>query len=479
MGGTVAAASAVTARVTVDVTAFGTAGDGVADDAAAIQSALDDAAAKGGGTVFLPQPAVHYRITCGLKIPSHVTLEGTAPVRYPFNAGNTGACALVADFADARQWMIEPATRAQGRAISPDRLVNGQLPDGVTYNCGVRNLLLTSTGAVPFGGIRFHGCPGAFAEGVAIDRVGCGLLVNYSFGGTFTVHVQALYYGVVAWDEANANSFEIYCARNADAPARVPAGYALPFMAQMRGRFADTLKLSDEDHLTRPYGLVCGATRSTSVGNVFDVVIERFPGGIFLCNAYATDFRRCYMEAGAGQIECGITATRSRFGVQALHAYFSGTGALFDFGTEVLAKIFASGILYARTFGKPPEADGTSVLLLEGVEIADAPLAAGIRYAGKPAAWVPLQLAPGWTAGGGGQPVAAVRLDPWSHRVEFRGEVAGGKGHCATLPMPCRPPARSRFLVPGGTVTIGADGVMDAVADDGAIALDGIAFSRW
>jgi len=49
-------------------------GDGVADDAAAIQDALDDAGAAGGGTVYLP-PGV-YKVSTHLSVPQGVELRG-------------------------------------------------------------------------------------------------------------------------------------------------------------------------------------------------------------------------------------------------------------------------------------------------------------------------------------------------------------------------------------------------------------------
>lgn len=481
-GTALAAAGATVAPFKADVTTFGVVGDGVVDDAPAIQSALDHVGARGGGVVLLTPPKTHYRLGKGLKLPSNVVLEGPASIQYPFNAGNMGACALVADFADPHQWVLEPATLVNGRPVPYNRMLADTLPDGVTYNCGVRNLLITSKGRVPFGGIRMHGCPGSIVEGVSIDRVGCGLLVNYSFGGTYKVQVHALYYGAAAWDDANANLFQVYCTHSTPWPATVPKEYRLPFMAQMAGHFVDTLKMSNDDHAARPFGLLCGSIRSTSVSNMFDAVIERFPGGVFMFNAYATDFGRCYLEAGPGVTACGIAASRSRFSIQALHAYLSGTGAIFDFGINVLGKIFGSGILHAATFGKPPLDDGSSLLLLEGIDpvIEGAPLQRGIRYAGQGATWLPLSLRSGWRPAGGDYESPAVRFDPWSHRIELKGTMTGGgEGVCFILPQNCRPELRRRSRVAGGQIELAPDGAVRIVPDENLVGLDGVSFARW
>lgn len=482
---TVVGVAATTTRL--DVALFGVTGDGSTDDAPGIQAALNYVGRHGGGAVFLPSPAVHYRISRGLKIPSHVILEGPTPVRYPFNAGNKGACALVADFLDFQQWIIEPETHVKGESVAFNGLIGGELPDGVTYNCGVRNLLLTSKGKIPFGGIRMHGCPGSIVENVSIDRVGCGLLVNYSFGGFYRVQTQALYYGVVAWDDVNASTFEVYCAQSTPWPKTVPPLYRLSFMVQLDGNFSNTLKLSSDEHAARPYGILCGSIRSTAISNTFDAVVERFPGGIFLYNAYATDFRRCYLEADAGSMACAVVASRSRFSIQGLHAYLSGTGALFDFGIEVLGKIYGSGILNPAVFGKAPFDDGTSQLIFEGIDPAmpGAPTHRGVRYVMRDLEWIPLSLRAPWRVAGDGYAAPAVRFDPWSHRIEFRGAMAGGKeGAFATLPQPCRPTHRCRYRVPGGTVEILLDGTAhvspdQAFSNANVISLESIGFARW
>lgn len=482
LAGATATTAVAVAPPRTEVQAFGARGDGVTDDRAAIQAAIDHVAALGGGVVHLPQPTVHYRIGAGLRLSSYVVLEGTVPARYPFNAGNAGACALVADFADPYQWMIEPTTQVGGRSVAHDRLVAGALPDAATYNCGVRNLLLSSKGKVPYGGIRFHGAPGSFADGVSIDRVGCGLLVNYSFGGSYSVQVHSHYYGVAAWDDANANVFDVYCTHSTPWPRDVPPLYRLAFMAQMTGHFADTLKLSSDEHASRPYGVLCGSIASTSINNVFDLVVEQFPGGIFLFNAYAADFRRCYIESDRGRMVGAIAASRARFGVQALHAFLSGEGAIFDLGIDVLARIFASGILDAASFGKAPAADDTSLLILEGLDpgTAGAPLQRNIRYAGRAAPWIDLALRSGWRAAGGDHEPPAVRFDPWSHQVELKGTITAGRnGPGFVLPETCRPARRRRYITAGAQLDVGPDGIVGIAAAEGTVSLDGIAFYRW
>jgi hypothetical protein len=67
---------------------YGAKGDGVADDTAAIQSALNDAGAGGGGIVLLPQG--DYLILAHLLVPAQTTLAGIwrAPAAFHATPGH-------------------------------------------------------------------------------------------------------------------------------------------------------------------------------------------------------------------------------------------------------------------------------------------------------------------------------------------------------------------------------------------------------
>src|SRR5207244_1484633 len=60
----------------LNVKAFGAVGDGTADDTAAIQDAIDTAARRGGGSVYLPLGS--YRIAAPSSRPSHALQVGVA-----------------------------------------------------------------------------------------------------------------------------------------------------------------------------------------------------------------------------------------------------------------------------------------------------------------------------------------------------------------------------------------------------------------
>ena len=92
-----------------DVKGYGAVGDGVADDAAAIQHAIDTAATVGGGTVLMP--AGTYRLESPLTIPAGaavvLTGDGMNTTLLSFRGGGAairvGAPAAVEVDVDARQ----------------------------------------------------------------------------------------------------------------------------------------------------------------------------------------------------------------------------------------------------------------------------------------------------------------------------------------------------------------------------------------
>lgn len=64
-------------RQIVSVKDFGAVGDGVTDDTAAIQAAIDAVNIAGGGTVFVPSVATFYRLNARLLIKANVKLQGS------------------------------------------------------------------------------------------------------------------------------------------------------------------------------------------------------------------------------------------------------------------------------------------------------------------------------------------------------------------------------------------------------------------
>jgi hypothetical protein len=355
-------------RERVSARDFGATGDGTTNDAPAIQVALDYVGGAGGGSVFLPAPAVHYRITQGLKLPAHVTLEGPAPVGYPFNAGNNGATALVADFADFAQWVIEPKTLRAGAAVAYNAMLNAETapPDDFLYNCGVHDLLITSVGNVPYGGIRMHGSPASRVSGVGIDRVGCALLNNLCFNGRYAFNALIHYYGLAFWDDCNGNIYEPYVARTPGVTGDVPAPYRLPPMATLSTALVATHDLATNAHAARSIAVMGGSLTSTSNNNIVIAVMERFDVGRFLLYAYSNLFALSYSESDATQMKAVLAGAQFTMNEPINHAYLSGGGTFFDVGKGANIDISLNGTVFTGTFGHI-STDATTRLLMRQI----------------------------------------------------------------------------------------------------------------
>lgn len=441
---------------TISVKDFGAKGDGVTDDRAAIQAALDFAGTGGGG-VKVRLPRGNYRITSGLKLPSYVGIYGDTPSRYPYAASNPNISKIIADFTDPNQWVVEPKVTISGTPIAYNVIVAGSLPNGACYNCSVEDLMITSVNALPYGGIRMHGAPGGIVRDVSVYRVGCGLLVNYSFGGAYECHLHTAYYGAAIWGEANANRVEVYCARMPAYTGVVPTGYLLPFMSSLNGILTTTYKLSTNAHYQRSIGLMVGSLASTTANvRVVEATCERFEDGAFFLNSYSTFVGGLYVEGSTSEVSHGVIASNCTLSVSAIHQFLSGTGALFDFGNNVDAYINYNGSGFAAGFGKLPEVETASELRLGTLKPGFMSLANqfNVKFPDKDGDWITPTLT--------GATILTTPNNPFAYRinrngkVEVRGGLTGisGTPTVFTFPAGFRPYYRQMFNGFGGTADV-------------------------
>jgi hypothetical protein len=118
-----AAATAVTRsaqekmRDVVSVMDFGAVGDGVANDYQAFMDALTAAA---GGTVFVPNPSVSYKIGTGkITVPANTQLVGAARHRTQLNHAYNGVMFELSDGAGLQNlWLVGDGANYTGRAIT-------------------------------------------------------------------------------------------------------------------------------------------------------------------------------------------------------------------------------------------------------------------------------------------------------------------------------------------------------------------------
>ena len=231
-GAVIAVAGVATGRWTrvaddVKVTYFGARGDGVADDTAAIQAAIDsvsstappgvvfDAQRKVGGTVHFPRGK--YRISDTLLVGPSTTLRGVGSAsgfqRRSMVDRDKGSV-IIARFEDPRKWMISTAVYRRGgesdRQLIPYRahISGGAYDRGAISRANgvkIRDLLLigetNADGEPPYGGIRLQACPGAVLHGVGVFGVDVAYMLNAGWGlavrdcssGSYLYGLLALY----------------------------------------------------------------------------------------------------------------------------------------------------------------------------------------------------------------------------------------------------------------------------------------------
>jgi hypothetical protein len=463
---------------TVSVKDFGavgnsneTPGNGT-DDYAAIQAALNYVGSTGGGTVTLAKTNGQYRITQGLKIPSYTTLQGVAPDRYPFNSGNANNSCLFADFVVQNQWVIDTsATKvATGLPYAYNELCNNVAPN-FAFNSGVRDLLVRAAGVMPWGGIRIQGCPGAVVDNVSVTGCGTGMLVNFTFGGYFSVHCFTPYYGVIAWDNVNANNWEVYCAATQPVAQIVPAGYLQPMMAALNGAMVPVLKLNTNAHYNRSWGMIiCSDGFSTSTNNSLDLTVERYSGGLFQYYSYGTVFNKFYFEGGGtSEMNYACVSAYSLWVTNTFHAYLSSPSCyLVDLGVGNQIRMTAIG-LKNGSYGFGPYPDIYSLMTIDGIPPSDFGPAVSqfnMFYTSGSLRGAVSTFQNSWANVGGTYDVVNYILKKQINEVNLTGGVSGGSAGTVAFNLPAgyRPLYRIKNIVPGGEVQIDPNGDVTMVS---------------
>lgn len=270
-------------RDKVSVKQFGAVGDGVADDTAAIQAAINSITnttfattwpggtrvyTKGGGTVLFPPG--RYRVTDTILVGQHCKLLGcsTAGYYYPDGAGVTGS-QIIADLSNPNKWIIDSANyNSSGNRIGYRDNTSGASMDAGDYNfthgIEVENLYITrKAGTSAYGGVRLCGSPNSKLRNINVNGTDVGYMVNASWGVTAVqLQSQTYLYGFVSFVDVNGIQIEGYF----DAIA----GKTIDSSNRLTGMYLDDFNATAglPDWTNKRFGLLCYYNNATMCNRV-------------------------------------------------------------------------------------------------------------------------------------------------------------------------------------------------------------------
>jgi len=268
---------------TVSVTDFGAVGDGVTDDTAAIQAAIDAVQLAKGGTVLVP--AGSYVCSDTIVLKQGVNLVGQGRAHQPFYASGDerGSVLLITVGAGEDAFVFEKNTKG---------------------HFGVYNLSIFEAGAAAFNSIiNIQGVLHPVLEDVELaclnTRRGTGLILQDDAGAALTLYgsfrnlvAHNVIDGIKILNDSNANSFvggSINCSRYA---LVMDGTYSFPVATAFTGMSFEGIYVAadqDVDYFTTPLG-VQGWDISKTDGYRFNFVDIKKASG--------TIFSGCYFELG-------------------------------------------------------------------------------------------------------------------------------------------------------------------------------------
>jgi hypothetical protein len=370
---------------------FGALGDGVTDDTAAMQTAINwvcrqNTLTVGTGASRLLVTAKKFRFTNTLYYGSGFVMEGFWGGGYPYIGFNAQTSILWADFgaSGATKWALDTqcfhSTAGGGGRILYNEWVDGNIDgtaaDGFnsTHSVSIKGVLLMDANGtlqtnVVYGSLRLVGCPNANIENVTVFGFGFAPTLCCSFGTRVRgVTSQTNYYGLTAYNANNGISVQgQFDKLVSPASIAVPVG-VIPSWMPSAATFTGGSFNMDGRHNVASKGIIIAAAQAVgSNGATVDCIAQYWDDCTFLYNSYATTFTQLYAE----QIQHDVVVSAyASFNVINLHNFSTAsplpcTG---DFGYASIGEVNVGGnntaLQFARNvWGSVSAVDPTYILV--------------------------------------------------------------------------------------------------------------------
>jgi hypothetical protein len=347
----------------VNVRDFGAVADGVTDDTAAIQAAINSlsdttsATSNGGGTVYIP--GGKYRITNTILIGFGITLLGDGAGGYPFVGPDSNISQLFVDFgATVNKWAIDSATymTSGGARVAYNAWVNdaldtdyNSLQDVAIRGITIKDADEATQANVPWGAIRLIGCPNAIIDSVSVLGFGIGIQLNTCFGTVISKTTSLTnYYGLLCYNANNDLTVQAQFDKIiSPSTLTVPTG-RIPSWMPSASSFTNDFYM-DSSHYQASKGItIAGDVTIGSNTSTVDGLFQYWEDSVFLYNSYGNTFTNLYAEGS--DCENVISSAQSSWVVTNLHN-FTDTGTyVVDAGLQSIGEINVGGSNLSTNF---------------------------------------------------------------------------------------------------------------------------------
>ena len=285
---------------------FSAKGDGISDDTAAIQAAIDFLAADGAGGGVLYFPAGRYRTTNTIFVKGGVRLLGTACGGFPYHGVSSKHSIILADFgSNVAKWVIDSDTRLKTSG-SPRVAYNAFVGPGLgsefegLYQVGAAGLHVVAvdqTVHIIWGGIRLVGCPDSEVVNCTVLGTGIPFLANTCFGSRWKgLHSETHYYGFVGHESNNGIEVDGYFNKIVEpASLEIPSDRILSIIPDEETLTSYGLDASHRSS-SKGFVLTAGVGSSSQTANV-GVIAEYWSDVSFLLRSQGTVFSKLYCES--------------------------------------------------------------------------------------------------------------------------------------------------------------------------------------